>query len=110
MVRPSASSITRSRSSPRVAAVSISDRPSAMLHFGCAPFEELAEPRLRGGITLREAGHQGLKQITRRRRTFGDARQRLDQRDIGERRVVGYPPREFDALLQSFAVRHDILR
>src|SRR5580704_14492165 len=39
----------------RVTAVSISDPPSAVLDFGCAPLQELAEPRLCGGITLRYA-------------------------------------------------------
>jgi hypothetical protein len=81
-----------------------------MLHFGCAPFQEVVEPRLRGGITLRDASHQRLKQIPRRRRTFGDSRQHLHQREIVERRVASYLLRKFDTLLQSFAVWHDILR
>src|SRR6476659_2436722 len=46
---------------------SVHVQPSAMLYFGRAAFEERAEPRLRGGIALRDARHQRLEEIACRR-------------------------------------------
>ena len=78
--------------------------------LGGALVEKGAHARLRFAVALSGGGHQRFHQIADARIAVGDARQRLDHGEIGQRRVAGHRSASASALAKPRLRRPDIER